>query len=61
MIYQGKALTAKYLDDGIAELCFDLEGDSVNKFNRLTLEELGEATTALAAEASLKGVNRCIS
>ncbi|WP_339674516.1 fatty acid oxidation complex subunit alpha FadB [uncultured Zhongshania sp.] len=56
MIYQGKALTAKYLDDGIAELCFDLEGDSVNKFNRLTLEELGEATTALAAEASLKGV-----
>ena len=56
MIYQGKALTAKYLDDGIAELCFDLEGDSVNKFNRLTLEELGEATAALAAEASLKGV-----
>ena len=56
MIYQGKALTAKYLEEGIAELCFDLEGDSVNKFNRLTLEELGEATAALASEASLKGV-----
>ncbi|MEX1665853.1 fatty acid oxidation complex subunit alpha FadB [Zhongshania arctica] len=56
MIYQGKALTAKYLEEGIAELCFDLEGDSVNKFNRVTLQELGEATTALAAEANLKGV-----
>lgn len=56
MIYQGKALTAKYLQDGIAELCFDLQGDSVNKFNRLTLEELDAATAALAAESGLKGV-----
>jgi 3-hydroxyacyl-CoA dehydrogenase/enoyl-CoA hydratase/3-hydroxybutyryl-CoA epimerase/enoyl-CoA isomerase len=56
MIYQGKALTAKYLEDGIAELCFDLQGDSVNKFNRVTLDELSEATTALAAESGLKGV-----
>jgi 3-hydroxyacyl-CoA dehydrogenase / enoyl-CoA hydratase / 3-hydroxybutyryl-CoA epimerase / enoyl-CoA isomerase len=56
MIYQGKALTANYLEDGIAELCFDLQGDSVNKFNRLTLEELDAATKALAAESGLKGV-----
>ena len=56
MIYQGKALSASFLEDGIAELCFDLQGDSVNKFNRLTLEELGEATQALASESSLKGV-----
>lgn len=56
MIYQGKALSASFLEDGIAELCFDLQGDSVNKFNRITLEELGEATKALAAESGLKGV-----
>ena len=56
MIYQGQALQAKYLEEGIAELCFDLQGDSVNKFNRLTLQELGEATDALAAESGLKGV-----
>ena len=56
MIYQGKALSASFLEDGIAELCFDLQGDSVNKFNRVTLQELGEATSALAAESSLKGV-----
>ena len=53
MIYQGQALQAKYLEEGIAELCFDLQGDSVNKFNRLTLQELGEATDALAAESGL--------
>lgn len=56
MIYQGKALSASFLEDGIAELCFDLQGDSVNKFNRVTLQELGEATSALAAESGLKGV-----
>ena len=56
MIYQGKALSASFLEDGIAELCFDLQGDSVNKFNRLTLEELSEATQALASESGLKGV-----
>lgn len=56
MIYQGKALSASFLEDGIAELCFDLQGDSVNKFNRITLEELGEATKSLAAESGLKGV-----
>merc|ERR1711974_92456 len=53
---QGKALSASFLEDGIAELCFDLQGDSVNKFNRLTLEELSEATQALASESGLKGV-----
>lgn len=56
MIYQGAALTAAFLGDGIAELCFNLQGDSVNKFNRLTLEELDAATQALAEEPGLKGV-----
>src|SRR5690606_18512865 len=56
MIYQGKALRATYLESGIAELCFDLQGEAVNKFNRLTLQELDEATAALAAEPGLQGV-----
>ena len=42
MIYQGKAITVTLGDDGIAELQFDLQGDSVNKFNALTLNELKE-------------------
>jgi len=56
MIYSGKAITVKTIDDGIAELCFDLKDDSVNKFNALTVGELQEATAAIAADSSLKGV-----
>ena len=56
MIYSGKAITVQASDDGIAELCFDLQDESVNKFNALTLNELKEATAAIAADTSLKGV-----
>jgi len=55
MIFSGNAITVT-VEDGIAELCFDLQGDSVNKFNALTLGELKEATAAIAADATVKGV-----
>ena len=35
---------------------FDLKGESVNKFNRLTLSELRAAVDAIKADASVKGV-----
>ena len=56
MIYEGKAITVKALESGIVELNFDLKGESVNKFNRLTLNELREAVEALKANTSVKGV-----
>ena len=56
MIYSGKAINVQQLDGGIAELCFDLQGESVNKFNALTVNELKEATAAIAATAGVKGV-----
>ena len=56
MIYQGKAITVKPLQDGIVELNFDLEGESVNKFNATTVSELGEAGQALKADSSIKGM-----
>ena len=40
MIYAGSAVSVAALADGIVELKFDLKGESVNKFNRLTLNEL---------------------
>ncbi len=55
MKFSGNAITVK-VEDGIAELCFDLQGDSVNKFNALTLEELKEVTAAIAADDAIKGV-----
>jgi len=55
MLYQGKALTVSMLEDGIAELNFDLEGESVNKFNQLTLSELNEAGKLLS-QSDAKGL-----
>lgn len=56
MIYEGKAITVKEIEGGIAQLNFDLQGESVNKFNRLTLEELSAATEKLGAREDLKGL-----
>ena len=56
MIYEGKAITVKTLESGIVELNFDLKGESVNKFNRLTLTDLRQAVDAIKADGSIKGV-----
>ncbi len=56
MIYEGQAITVKALDDGIAQLDFNLQGESVNKFNRATLQELKQATEALQGNSDVKGV-----
>jgi 3-hydroxyacyl-CoA dehydrogenase/enoyl-CoA hydratase/3-hydroxybutyryl-CoA epimerase/enoyl-CoA isomerase len=56
MIYEGKAITVKALEGGIVELNFDLKGESVNKFNRLTLSELRQSVDAIKADGSIKGV-----
>src|SRR5690554_2831331 len=56
MIYEGKAITVQILDDGIAELKFDLQGESVNKFNQATLAELKAAVEKIQSDSSIKGV-----
>ncbi|SDK26504.1 fatty acid oxidation complex subunit alpha FadB [Microbulbifer yueqingensis] len=56
MLFKGKALTVQMLDNGIAELNFNLEGESVNKFNRQTVAEFSEALDAIEAADGLKGV-----
>ena len=55
MVFQGKSVSVKMLDGGIAELCFDNADASVNKFDRATVQELGEATAAIAS-SDAKGV-----
>jgi len=55
MIYTGTALSVDILPSGIANLVFDLQDSSVNKFNQQTLRELQEATGKLR-EADIKGV-----
>mgnify|MGYP000648367576 CR=1 FL=1 len=56
MIFQGDAISVELLDDGIAELKFDLKGESVNKFNKQTILELKDATDALKSNDSVKGL-----
>ncbi|MGK0500392.1 MAG: 3-hydroxyacyl-CoA dehydrogenase/enoyl-CoA hydratase/3-hydroxybutyryl-CoA epimerase [Oceanicoccus sp.] len=55
MIYQGQAITVS-VEQGIATLCFDLQGESVNKFNQLTLNELQAAGKVLNDDKSIKGL-----
>lgn len=55
MIYSGKALRVDVLPSGIAQLVFDAQESSVNKFDRLTLHELREAVDKLQA-ADTNGV-----
>ncbi|WP_299774226.1 fatty acid oxidation complex subunit alpha FadB [uncultured Pseudoteredinibacter sp.] len=56
MIFSGKAITVTQLDNGFAELNFNLEGDSVNKFNALTTDELRQAAETLRSADNVKGL-----
>ena len=56
MIHNGNAITVQLLSDGIAELRFDLQGESVNKFNQVTLEDLKAATAAIKSNSEIKGL-----
>ncbi len=56
MIYSGSAISVTALDNGIAELKFDLANESVNKFSATTVQELAAASEAIKADSSVKGV-----
>lgn len=56
MIFEGQAVTVREQSPGVVLVTLDLQGESVNKFNSLTLQELGEAVTALKGQSDLKGV-----
>ncbi|MDQ2075693.1 fatty acid oxidation complex subunit alpha FadB [Marinimicrobium sp. ABcell2] len=55
-MYQGNTLRLTALDDGVVELTFDLQGESVNKFNARAVTELSEALDLLEARSELTGV-----
>jgi 3-hydroxyacyl-CoA dehydrogenase/enoyl-CoA hydratase/3-hydroxybutyryl-CoA epimerase/enoyl-CoA isomerase len=56
MIYQSEQLTIARLDGDIAELNFDLKGESVNKFDQATVASLTAGLDALEAESGIKGL-----
>lgn len=56
-MFQGKSLRVTALQQaGLFELCFDREGDPINKFDERTLQELRQATELLRAQPGLRGV-----
>ena len=55
-MFNGSAITVKMLDGGIAEMNFDLQGESVNKFDSKTVSELGQALDSLQQSNDVKGL-----
>lgn len=55
-MYQGKAISLARLQGGIAELIFDLQGESVNKFNLQAVSELEQVLTLLEQANDIKGL-----
>ncbi|MDP0563422.1 MAG: fatty acid oxidation complex subunit alpha FadB [Candidatus Endonucleobacter sp. (ex Gigantidas childressi)] len=56
MIYEGMAFKVIALEDGIVELRMDLQQESVNKFNKLALEDLAAAITAIKSDSNIRGL-----
>ena len=55
-MFKGKYVRVTALDEGFVELCFDREGDRINKLDRGTLTEVAEAATLIAARKDVRGV-----
>lgn len=56
-MFQGKSLRLTPLsDDGVVEVCFDRQGQPINKFDDQTVEELRKVTDILRGTPGLRGV-----
>lgn len=55
-MFSGQCIKLSRLDGDIGHLVFDRQGDSINKLDRSTLEELEQVVAALKADSSLRGV-----
>jgi len=55
-MYKGQTVSLKLIDNGFAEIQFDNQNESVNKFNQQTLADLRQAVDALKAESGIRGL-----
>jgi len=56
MIFEGQSIQCRLRDKGIAEVCFDNQNESVNKFDRATLNEWLQVNELLAEHKEVKAV-----
>jgi len=55
-MFQGITVRAEALTEGLVELCFDRQGESINKLDARAVEELKTALDIIAAERAVRGV-----
>ena len=55
-MFSGQSLSLTRLENGLVQLTFDLQGESVNKFNLATSQELKAALDVLSAEPGVRGL-----
>ena len=56
MVYQGNRITVTMLEDGIANMQYNAENESVNKFDAETNKQFAEVVTALEKADDVKGL-----
>lgn len=56
MLYQGNRITVSMLEDGIANMHYNAENESVNKFDAETNKQFGEAISALEQATEVQGL-----
>ncbi len=56
MKFEGQCVQSYMLEGDVVELKLDLKDDSVNKFNKATLEELAQAVDLIKAQTGIKGL-----
>ncbi len=55
-MYKGKAFELSALDEGLCHLVFDLQGESVNKFNLAAMSELNDVLDVLERDDRVRGL-----
>jgi 3-hydroxyacyl-CoA dehydrogenase/enoyl-CoA hydratase/3-hydroxybutyryl-CoA epimerase/enoyl-CoA isomerase len=55
-MFKGKTLSLGLIDNGFAEINFNNQGESVNKFNAETLTELRKVVDTLKAQSDIRGL-----
>ena len=56
MIFQSEAFSVTLGTEGIAELKFDFQNESVNKFNKRAILDLKAAVEVIGANSEIKGL-----
>lgn len=56
MIFEGQSIRSSQIENGFVEIVFDLKGESVNKFNEATVNELKTVVEKIQALSGVKGL-----